>query len=398
MKPLLFLIFSFFHISFSAQIKRVATIGFYNVENLFDTIQSADYIDTSLPKNHINFHRSIPLDSLKYLEITKNYKGPWDYEKMKGKKIVRKQSLSEDFTPKSSKNYTYDIYQQKLKNIAQVISEIGTKYTKTTPVIVGLAEVENRQVLEDLVKQDALKKYNYGIEHYNSFDARGIDVALIYQKKRFLVTQSYKKELVIYREDGKREYTRDLLVVVGILDGEKVAFFVNHWPSRRGGEAVSMSKRNAAANLLKQEMDTIKEKNPNIKLIAMGDFNDDPISPSFKNYVKAVGSEKELSEKYPYFNPMYKMYKKGIASLAYQDAPNLFDQIIYSKNLVSDKIKEEYTVYKTEVFSPSYLINKQGNYKGYPFRSWSGNQFTGGYSDHFPVFTILQKEIKSIGK
>lgn len=398
MKPLLFLIFSFFHISFSAQIKRVATIGFYNVENLFDTIQSADYIDTSLPKNHINFHRSIPLDSLKYLEITKNYKGPWDYEKMKGKKIVRKQSLSEDFTPKSSKNYTYDIYQQKLKNIAQVISEIGTKYTKTTPVIVGLAEVENRQVLEDLVKQDALKKYNYGIEHYNSFDARGIDVALIYQKKRFLVTQSYKKELVIYREDGKREYTRDLLVVVGILDGEKVAFFVNHWPSRRGGEAVSMPKRNAAANLLKQEMDTIKEKNPNIKLIAMGDFNDDPISPSFKNYVKAVGSEKELSEKYPYFNPMYKMYKKGIASLAYQDAPNLFDQIIYSKNLVSDKIKEEYTVYKTEVFSPSYLINKQGNYKGYPFRSWSGNQFTGGYSDHFPVFTILQKEIKSIGK
>lgn len=398
MKQLLFLIFSFLYISFSAQIKRVATIGFYNVENLFDTIQSADYIDTTLPKNHINFHRSIPLDSLKYLEITNNYKGPWDYEKMKGKKIVRKQSLSEDFTPKSSKNYTYDIYQQKLKNIAQVISEIGTKYTKTTPVIVGLAEVENRQVLEDLVKQDALKKYNYGIEHYNSFDARGIDVALIYQKKRFLVTQSYKKELVIYREDGKREYTRDLLVVVGILDGEKVAFFVNHWPSRRGGEAVSMPKRNAAANLLKQEMDAIKEKNPNIKLIAMGDFNDDPISPSFKNYVKAVGNDKELSEEYPYFNPMYKMYKKGIASLAYQDAPNIFDQIIYSKNLVSDKIKEEYTVYKTEVFSPSYLINKQGNYKGYPFRSWSGNQFTGGYSDHFPVFTILQKEIKSIEK
>ena len=398
MKQLLFLIFSFFYISFSAQIKRVATIGFYNVENLFDTIQSADYIDTTLPKNHINFHRSIPLDSLKYLEITNNYKGPWDYEKMKGKKVIRRQSLSEDFTPKSSKNYTYDIYQQKLKNTAQVISEIGTKYTKTAPVIVGLAEVENRQVLEDLVKQDALKKYDYGIEHYNSFDARGIDVALIYKKKRFLVTQSYKKELVIYREDGKREYTRDLLVVVGILDGEKIAFFVNHWPSRRGGEAVSMPKRNAAANLLKQEMDAIKEKNPNIKLIAMGDFNDDPISPSFKNYVKAVGNEKELSEKYPYFNPMYKMYKKGIASLAYQDAPNLFDQIIYSKNLVSDKIKEEYTVYKTEVFAPSYLINKQGNYKGYPFRSWSGNQFTGGYSDHFPVFTILQKEIKSIGK
>lgn len=251
-------------------------------------------------------------------------------------------------------------------------------------------------MVEALTQQDALKKYDYGVVHYNSFDARGIDVALIYQKKRFTVTNSYKKELVLFREDGKREYTRDLLVVSGILDGEKVAFFVNHWPSRRGGEAVSMPKRNAAAALLKQEMDALREKNPNIKLIAMGDFNDDPISPSFKNHLKAVGDEKELSEEYPYFNPMYKMYKKGVASLAYRDAPNLFDQIIYSKNLVSNysSSSEEYTVYRTEVYAPAYLINKQGNYKGYPFRSWDGDKFTGGYSDHFPVFTILQKEAK----
>ena len=104
--------------------------------------------------------------------------------------------------------------------------------------------------------------------------------------------------------------------------------------------------------------------------------------------------EKELNEEYPYFNPMYKMYKKGVASLAYRDAPNLFDQIIYSKNLVSGSSAEEYTVYRTEVYAPAYLINKQGNYKGYPFRSWDGDKFTGGYSDHFPVFTILQKEVK----
>ena len=374
--------------------KRTAAVGFYNVENLWDTVKSVDYIDATLPAHHINFHRSVPLDSLKYLEITKDYKGPWDYERIKGQKVVRKQVLSEDFTPKSNKNYTYNIYQQKLKNIAQVISEIGFKYTKTAPAVVGLVEVENRQVVEALTQQDALKKYNYGVVHYNSFDARGIDVALIYQKKRFTVTNSYKKELVLFREDGKREYTRDLLVVSGILDGEKVAFFVNHWPSRRGGEAVSMPKRNAAAALLKQEMDALREKNPNIKLIAMGDFNDDPISPSFKNHLKAVGDEKELNEEYPYFNPMYKMYKKGVASLAYRDVPNLFDQIIYSKNLVSGSSAEEYTVYRTEVYAPAYLINKQGNYKGYPFRSWDGDKFTGGYSDHFPVFTILQKEVK----
>ena len=374
--------------------KRTAAVGFYNVENLWDTVKSVDYIDATLPTHHVNFHRSVPLDSLKYLEITRDYKGPWDYDRIKGQKVVRKQILSDDFTPKSNKNYTYNIYQQKLKNIAQVISEIGFKYTKTAPAVVGLVEVENRQVVEALTQQDALKKYDYGVVHYNSFDARGIDVALIYQKKRFTVTNSYKKELVLFREDGKREYTRDLLVVSGILDGEKVAFFVNHWPSRRGGEAVSMPKRNAAAALLKQEMDALREKNPNIKLIAMGDFNDDPISPSFKNHLKAVGDEKELNEEYPYFNPMYKMYKKGVASLAYRDAPNLFDQIIYSKNLVSNSSAEEYTVYRTEVYAPAYLINKQGNYKGYPFRSWDGDKFTGGYSDHFPVFTILQKEAK----
>ena len=374
--------------------KRTAAVGFYNVENLWDTVKSVDYIDATLPAHHVNFHRSVPVDSLKYLEITKDYKGPWDYDRIKGQKVVRKQVLSDDFTPKSNKNYTYNIYQQKLKNIAQVISEIGFKYTKTAPAVVGLVEVENRQVVEALTQQDALKKYDYGVVHYNSFDARGIDVALIYQKKRFTVTNSYKKELVLFREDGKREYTRDLLVVSGILDGEKVAFFVNHWPSRRGGEAVSMPKRNAAAALLKQEMDALREKNPNIKLIAMGDFNDDPISPSFKNHLKAVGDEKELNEEYPYFNPMYKMYKKGVASLAYRDAPNLFDQIIYSKNLVSGSSAEEYTVYRTEVYAPAYLINKQGNYKGYPFRSWDGDKFTGGYSDHFPVFTILQKEVK----
>ena len=394
MRQVFIIIFCVLGLFYNAQMKRTAAVGFYNVENLWDTVKSVDYIDATLPAHHVNFHRSVPLDSLKYLEITKDYKGPWDYDRIKGQKVVRKQILSDDFTPKSNKNYTYNIYQQKLKNIAQVISEIGFKYTKTAPAVVGLVEVENRQVVEALTQQDALKKYDYGVVHYNSFDARGIDVALIYQKKRFTVTNSYKKELVLFREDGKREYTRDLLVVSGILDGEKVAFFVNHWPSRRGGEAVSMPKRNAAAALLKQEMDALREKNPNIKLIAMGDFNDDPISPSFKNHLKAVGDEKELSEEYPYFNPMYKMYKKGVASLAYRDAPNLFDQIIYSKNLVSNSSAEEYTVYRTEVYAPAYLINKQGNYKGYPFRSWDGDKFTGGYSDHFPVFTILQKKAK----
>ncbi|UFH30809.1 endonuclease [Chryseobacterium sp. C-71] len=384
-------IFSMMIFAQQGKVKRVAAVGFLNVENLWDTIRSADYIDGTKDKTNPAFHRSIPLDSIKFLEAEK-YEGQWSDGLLVGKKAVRYQSGAEEFTPASGKNYNTKIYKKKLENSAKVIAELGSQYTKTAPAVVGLIEVENRQVILDLVKQPALSKYDYGIIHYNSYDYRGIDVALIYQKRRFTVTNSLKKELKVYGPDGKREYTRDILVVSGILDNEKVAFFMNHWPSRRGGEAVSLPKRNAAAALLKQQMDSIRTEDPATKLFAMGDFNDDPVSASLKNHLKAAASEKDLSDEKPYLNLMYPLYKKGIASLAYQDAPNLFDQIIVSKNLVLDKNPKEYSVYKAEVYAPAYLVNKEGNYKGYPFRSWNGDQFTGGYSDHFPAFVILQKE------
>ena len=384
-------IFSIMAFTQQGKLRKVATVGFLNVENLWDTIRSADYIDGTKDISNPAFHRSIPLDSIKFLEAEK-HDGPWSDGALKGKKAVRYQSGSDEFTPNSAKNYNTKVYKAKLANEAKVISEMGAQYTKTAPAVVGLIEVENRQVIEDLVKQPALAKYDYGIIHYNSYDYRGIDVALIYQKRRFTPTNSLKKELKIFGDDGKREYTRDILVVTGFLDNEKVAFFMNHWPSRRGGEAVSLPKRNAAAALLKQQMDSIRTLDPSTKLFAMGDFNDDPVSASLKNYLKAVASPKDLSETTPYLNLMYPLYKKGIASLAYQDAPNLFDQIIVSKNLMSDQVTKEYSVYKAEIFAPPYLVNKEGNYKGYPFRSWNGDQFTGGYSDHFPAFVILQKE------
>ena len=374
---------------------RAATVGFLNVENLWDTVRSADYIDGTKDKSNPAFHRSIPLDSIKYLEVTeKDYKGIWNDESLAGKKVVRMQGGSEEFTPKSGKNYTYKIYKQKLENEAKVISEMGRAYTGTAPVVVGLIEVENRQVVEDLVKEPALAKYDYGVVHYNSYDYRGIDVAFIYQKRRFTPSKSWKKEVKVFGDNGNREYTRDILVLTGFLDNEKVTFFLNHWPSRRGGEAASLPKRNAAAAILKKEMDSVRSLDPSIKLIAMGDFNDDPISPSLKNYLKAVGNPKDLNEENHYLNLMYPLYKKGVASLAYQDAPNLFDQIIVSSNLYSpnNELRKDYSVFKAEVFAPAYLVNKEGNYKGYPFRSWNGDQFTGGYSDHFPAFVILQKE------
>lgn len=383
----------FFTIFFAQQgnIRKVAAIGFLNVENLMDTIKSVDYIDGTKSISNPSFHRSIPFDSIQFLTVEK-YKGPWNDNSLKGKKVIKYQIAADEFTPESPKNYNTKIYKTKLANEARVISELGSQYTKTAPVIVGLIEVENRQVIEDLIKEPALVKYDYGIIHYNSYDYRGIDVALIYQKRRFTITNSLKKELKIFNRNGKREYTRDILVVTGFLDNEKVAFFMNHWPSRRGGEAVSIHKRNAAAALLKHQMDSIRAADPSTKLFAMGDFNDDPVSPSLKNHLKATGNPKDLSENTPYLNLMYPLYKKGVASLAYRDIPNLFDQIIVSKNLISDRATKEYSIYKTEIYAPPYLINKEGNYKGYPFRSWNRDQFTGGYSDHFPAFVIIQKE------
>ncbi|KQS95278.1 endonuclease [Chryseobacterium sp. Leaf394] len=379
--------------SFAQQgkLRKVATVGFLNVENLWDTIKSADYIDGTKDIKNPAFHRSIPLDSIKFLESEK-YEGVWNDESLKGKKAVRYQSGAEEFTPSSGKNYNTKVYRQKLANEAKVISELGAQYTKTAPAVVGLIEVENRQVIEDLVKHPTLAKYDYGIVHYNSYDYRGIDVALIYQKKRFKVTNSLKKELKVFNEQGKREYTRDILVVSGLLDNEKITVFMNHWPSRRGGEAASLPKRIAAAQLLKKQMDSVRAEDPTVKLFAMGDFNDDPVSSSLKNHLKAQANSKDLSEATPYLNLMYPLYKKGVASLAYQDAPNLFDQIIVSQNVTSKEVTKEYSVYKAEVFAPPYLVNKEGNYRGYPFRSWNGDQFTGGYSDHFPAFVVLQKE------
>lgn len=375
------------------QVQR-ATVAFMNVENLWDTIPSADYIDGTLPIGHKNFHRSIPRDSIPHMQVTEDYRGVWSDSLLVGKKVIRHQILAEEFTPKSAKNYTGKVYRDKLTKLSQVISELGRQYTNANPAIVGLIEVENRQVIEDLIKQPVLARDNYEIIHYNSYDARGIDVALIYQPKRFLPTNSYKKEVVNFNDDGTRSYTRDILVVEGLLDGEKIAVFMNHWPSRSGGEARSQARRNAAAIVLKKEMDRIKKADNTVKLFAMGDFNDDPVSPSLKKHLAAVGTEKELSAEYPYFNLMTKLYRAGVASLAYRDAPNLFDQIIVSRNLVSkEKITPEYSIFKAEIYAPAYMINREGQFKGYPFRSWNFDNYTGGYSDHFPAVSVVQREV-----
>ena len=299
--------------------------------------------------------------------------------------------FDDDRTPKGKDRWTEEVYQSKISNMAYVISQIGLKETMSPPAIIGVCEIENLLVLEDLVAQPTLKEFEYGIIHYDSPDMRGIDVALLYRKKLFQPLNSVVHELILEdpKTAGKRIFTRDQLVVSGNLDGEAIDLIVNHWPSRSGGEKVSSSKREKAAFLNKSIIDSLQKVNPYAKIISMGDFNDDPNSKSFRKILTPKNERKEVGFKELY-NPMMQLYKQGLGSLAYRDGWNLFDQILVSQPLVTTNLSN-YTLYRAGIFNPSFLITPTGQYKGYPFRSFSAGGFTGGYSDHFPVYVLLIK-------
>ena len=324
---------------------KIHTIAFYNVENLFDTINDVNKNDEASPIMEIKFNRS-------------------------------------------------EIYNKKVNNMASVIADIGTDLVKKSPSIVGLCEVENRNVIEDLLKDKSLKDKNYEIIHYDSPDERGIDVAMIYNEEVFKITSTKSHELIIYdNKSSKRNYTRDQLVVSGLLEGELIHLIVNHWPSRSGGEERSRAGRMAAAELNKKIIDSLQGKYKDAKIITMGDFNDDPHDDSMKKILNAKKHIKDVEENGIY-NPMETILSdQGIGTNAYRDVWQLFDQILVSKPFL-DKNYDSYQFYKAGVFNKSYLINKSGRYKGYPFRSFSWGSFTGGYSDHLPPYIYLIKEIK----
>ena len=322
---------------------NVLTVAFYNLENLFDTEDDTEKNDEASP-------------------------------------IMEMQNDREQ------------AYQSKLANMAKVISEIGADVTKNSPAIVGLCEMENRKVLEDLVNQETLVEQDYGIIQFDSPDRRGIDVALLYKKKLFTPTHYKAKELLIYDDNdkSKRVFTRDQLVVSGVLDGEKIHLIVNHWPSRSGGEKRSRSKRIKAAKLNRQIIDSIFSDDPYAKIITMGDLNDDPSNTSVKDHLNAKRKTSELGIKELY-NPMEDLAKQGYGSLAYRDSWNLFDQIIISTELTK-KDFSSYRFYQAGIYNKTYLVNAHGRYKGYPYRSFASGSYTGGYSDHFPVYIYLVKE------
>ena len=322
---------------------KVVCVGFYNCENLFDTINQPDVND-------------------------------------------------EEFTPTGSYNYTPAVYMDKLSKLSDVISDIGKDASPDGLALLGVAEVENENVMIDLKNQPKLKDRNWQFVHYDSPDQRGIDVALFYNPKYFKVRNSEKLIVHIKNEEGTEHPTRDVLHVYGLLDGEPVHVFVNHWPSRRGGEEASAPNRSIAAGVAKHCIDSIIAINPESKIILMGDLNDDPVSPSVAVVLKATGNLDEAKNGRLY-NPFMNDFQNGNGTLAYNDAWNLFDQIIISSAFLK---KEQSGLFfkEAKIYRREFMVVQTGRYKGYPKRTYDFNKYLGGYSDHFPTYLVLLKEVK----
>ena len=311
------------------RLRQQILVGFYNCENYYDTINQANVVD-------------------------------------------------EEFLPNSEKKYNQLAYDTKSERLATVIYKLGMLENLNGIALLGLAEIENKIVLNKLITSPLLKKYHYKFIHFDSKDPRGVDVALIYNPTQFIPYQYLPYSLT--DETHFNTYaTRDILYVKGQLANEWVHILVNHWPSRRGGEKSSANKRIWASRICKNIMDSVYALDPNAKFIVMGDFNDNPTN----NSLKQLQME----------NPFTKKFKNGLGSLAYNDAWNLFDQILLSPKWNTPTLGKNtnFTLnnYKSIIYNNQALVETNGKYAGYPKRTYSGSQFAGGFSDHFPVALIF---------
>ena len=300
----------------------------------------------------------------------------------------------EEFTPDGPKKWTETKYREKISRIGEVIYNVAGS-NRTYPAVIGFSEVENRRVLDDIVSDSRLIRANYQIVHYDSPEARGVDVALIYRPDVFKVEWSDAFQPVIPEEPEFK--TRDILAVCGTIEGERFCFFVNHWSSRRGGSAASEYLRVGCASTLKRYADSLVSVYPDIKIVMMGDMNDDPNNRSL---AEVVGGKENISEvgNGEYFNPFREMHRRGMGTLGYQDAWNLFDNMIVNSNLLPVNgtgtlriCKANGSRYYGNIFKRPFMVQQKGKFKNYPLRTYSGNSYLGGYSDHFPVFILIGK-------
>ncbi len=279
------------------------------------------------------------------------------------------------FTPKGFMHWIKKRFENKAKKIAFTISQIGVTETGMPPVIIGLAEVENKRVIKNIIKRRDLKKFHYGFVHFESSDRRGMDVALLYRKDSVQILDAQTYPLTLYNNEGDPYNTRDILYVKARFLDDIFHLLINHWPSRREGDFESDFKRYRAAEKLSEIIDHIYYEQPGAKFILMGDFNTDPDDENLKIFNKR------------FFNPSEEVFQKHQGSLNHQKKWHLFDQILFSRNFL-----KKGTAFKSfHIFKPDFLKVWHGKRKNQPFRTYQGRTYQAGYSDHFPVYAIIKK-------
>lgn len=319
-------------------------VGFYNLENLFDTCHDA---------------------------------GKNDYQ----------------FLPDGMYKWGGLKYSHKLKNLARVLSEMGTdKLKQVGCAVIGVSEVENAKCLEDLCNQPPLKARNFQFVHIEGPDLRGVDCGLLYNPKLFKVRDVKLVPYIYIKEEDSLRQTRGFLTVSGTLANEHVTVIVNHLPSRIGGGDFH---RQEGGRQIREVKDSLLKDDPNVKVIIMGDMNDDPQD---KSMAVALGAKRKMKDVEPggLWNPWWDVLASGTGTLQYDGRWNLFDQIIVSHSLLDQKGKKDYSSLKLwnyQVFSRDYLFQKEGPFKGNTLRTHAGGVWLDGYSDHLPTVIYLIKEI-----
>ncbi len=278
----------------------------------------------------------------------------------------------EEFLPSANSNWNSSRFVVKKQHLAQVMHDIN-------PDVIGLSEIENRFVLDQLVVEPAIKKEQYNVVHYNSPDKRGIDVGFLYKKSAMNVISSKVYGIRFPFDTITR--TRDILVVEVKLNynNAKAFFIVNHFPSRRGGTAESEMKRIYVGQQLKSIADSLENLYPTAAVIAMGDFNDEPSDKSMTQLLMN-------NSKVGFVNPFSEIQAKGEGSIYFNNQWDLFDQILYSPSLQSEANPIVYVTNSAAIFKPAYVLEPEGKYKGAPLRTYVGKKYLGGYSDHMAVF------------
>ena len=331
----------------AAQAQRrysVYGIGFYNLENLFDTCHDA---------------------------------GKNDYE----------------YLPDGTNKWTGLKYSHKLKNMAKVLSEMGTDWLPGVGcAAIGVSEVENAKCLTDLCNQAPLKARNFKFVHIEGPDQRGVDCALVYNPSLFKVRSQQLVPYIYKLSKDAQRATRGFLVVKGVLGGENVAIVVCHLPSR-GAESYY---REEGGRQVKEVKERLQKEDPDIKILIMGDMNDDPQD---KSMAVALGAKRKIKDvpKNGLYNPWWDVLASGTGTLQYDGKWNLFDQIILSQNLLHQEGADDYGTLKLrrhQIFRRDYLFQKDGRYKGNTLRTHAGGVWLDGYSDHLPTLVYLIKEQK----